>query len=62
MPRGIEQHHDLERPEHARPPHQLADRFAREARLHEVPVTEEHGVGDHAEEGRADEQAGRLSA
>ncbi len=41
----------------ADPLHQLLDRVAREPGLHEVPVPEEHGVGDRAEEQGADEHA-----
>jgi hypothetical protein len=33
-------------------------RRRRGARLHQVPVAEEHGVGDHAEEGGAGQRAG----
>ena len=40
------------------PAHQLEQRRPGQARLHQVPVAEQHGVGDRAEEGRADERAG----
>ena len=40
--------------------HQLLDRVAAQAGLHEVPVAEEHRVGDRTEERRADDEAGQA--
>ena len=39
--------------------HELLQRVAAQARLHEVPVAEQHRVADRAEERGADEQARR---
>ena len=58
MPVGHQQQHHLGHPQPAGPLDQLEQRAPGQAGLHEVPVAEQHGVGDGAHEGGADEEAG----
>ena len=54
---GDQHHRHLDRQDQPGQPHELEQRAAGQARLHEVPVTEQHRVRDHAEERRADQGA-----
>ena len=59
---GDQVHDHLERPQRRDRLDQLPDRLAAEARLHEVPVAEQHGVGHRAEERPRRPAGGRDSA
>ena len=54
-----EEHGQLERPHDRGPAHEILHRVAPQARLHEIPVAEQHRVADRAEERGADEQPQR---